>query len=380
MLSAVINAELTGQSGRLDIEVQVGAEQVGEVAGPAQVTVRHPGGPAVNIDAFEGSVADGAAVSAAGAAPARGVSWFAARDACEAAGKRLCTEAEWLAACMGGWPKDEDGNGVFSDDDQDGRVYPYGDFHRPGACADNRGPEPGDLRTGDHPNCGTPEGVYDLAGGVKEWVGLRPSRAAVKGGSYLSGDSARCGYHRDDYAPGGEDPTTGFRCCAGAVPDGLDDGGDYPGGQVGDKIMDFEVQLLDGGRFSADQLRGKPALLVFWASWCGPCREEMPILSALYGERAAEGLTVLAVSVDSDADKARAWLRANPMLFPVAIDDLSSGAAALMGRFDTRGVPTTFWIDPDGTIRLRTTGVPPGGEKRLRALADELLGGSAAAE
>jgi thiol-disulfide isomerase/thioredoxin len=362
VLRAVVEAELAGNKGLLDLSVQVGAESIGTVEGQGSVTVA-----GVKIDAFEAAIEEGKAVSRAGSEPTRGVSWFQAKAACEAAGKRLCTEKEWLSACTGQTPKDEDGNGIYSDDTILGRRYGYGDYRRSGACADSRNPEaPGDLRTGIHPQCGTPEGVYDMTGGVKEWVGLTPGTAALKGGSFSSGDSARCGYFRDDYAPMAEDPSNGFRCCEGPA--------ELPpvraGREAGEKLSDFTVPLLDGGSFKLADIKGKPAVLTFWASWCGPCKKELPILSALYQKYKAQGLMVAGISVDSDEGAIRRYLTASPLPFLIAWDKDS----ALMGQFTSRGVPTSIWVDKTGLIRLRTTGVPPSGEKRLEELVAELLG------
>jgi hypothetical protein len=75
--------------------------------------------------------------------------------------------------------------------------------------------------------------------------------------------------------------------------------------------------------------------------------------------------------VDTDEAKLRTWLGAHAMPFTIARDP----GGKLMDTFTNRGLPTTLWVRKDGTIRLRTTGVPPGGEKRLGELVDELLGG-----
>ena len=366
VLRAVVDAELAGTVGALDLEVKVGTEARGAVDGAKTQVQVSLGSTSTQIDAFEASLDGDSAVSRAGASSARNISWYGARDACAAAGKRLCTEAEWLAACTGDAPIDKDGNGVFSDETITGRLYGYSERRRSGACADSRNPDaPGDVITGDHPQCGTPDGAYDLVGGVKEWVGLSPATAATKGGSYSSGESARCGYYRDDIAPDTQDPATGFRCCEGPaeIPAML------AGRDVSEKLAPFDVQLLDGKKFNTKTLAGKPTIITFWASWCGPCKKELPILAALYNQYKDQGLAVLAISVDSDEAKLKAYLASNPLPFPVARDPDGS----LLDSFNNRGVPTSLWIQKDGTIRLRTTGVPPGGDKRLDELVTELL-------
>jgi thiol-disulfide isomerase/thioredoxin len=369
VLRAVVDAELAGNKAALDLDVAVGTETTGPVPdGPAAVAV--PGEPRVTIDRFEASMEGKAAVSRADVEPARAVSWEEASAACTAAGKRLCTEKEWLAECIGEAPTDADHNGVYSDDDQSGRKYGYAGDRLSGACADSRNPDAvGELHTGNHPKCGTPEGVYDLVGGVKEWVGLTPATAATKGGSYSSGESARCGYFRDDVAADTHDAATGFRCCAGPADPPAP--AVHPGRDVGEKLDALTLATVEGGTFKSRSLAGHPAIVTFWASWCGPCQKEMPALAALYSKYKDQGLEVVGISVDTDDAKLHTWLGAHAMPFTIARDP----GGTLMATFPNRGLPTTLWIRKDGTIRLRTTGVPPGGEKRLGELVDELLAG-----
>ncbi len=371
VLRAVVDAELAGNKAALDLEVAIGTETLGDVSAPASVAISAL--PGRQIDSFEASLDGKVARSVAGADPARGVSWFEADAACNAADKRLCTEKEWLAACTGALPEDADGNGVYSDDSFPGPKYGYGEHRRSGACADTRNPaSPGDLRTGIHPKCNTADGAFDMLGGVKEWVGLTPANAALKGGSYSSGESARCGYFRDDIAADVGDASNGFRCCTGEPeppPPPL-----VAGRDVGEKLSSFKVPLVDGEELDSRKLAGKPTILTFWASWCGPCQKEMPALADLYSRYKSRGLMVLGVSVDSDEAKRTTWLGAHPMPFLIGKDPQST----LMNGFPNRALPTTFWIRRDGVIRLRTTGLPPGGDKRLEELVVELVGGEVA--
>jgi protein-disulfide isomerase/peroxiredoxin/uncharacterized membrane protein len=352
MLRAAVDAILA-ESTPEAVDVAIEGEIVGPVGdAPAAVRLDGPAGP-FSIDAFEASVVGGAARSAPGVEPARGLSWFQARDACEAAGRRLCTEAEWLFACAGAVPEDDDGDGWRSDEQLVGRAHPYGAWGQLTWCASARTPEQ-DLPviTGEHPRCRTPEGVYDLEGLTKEWVGLSPDRAAVKGGSYFSGDSARCAYLRTDLPPDtAGDESVGFRCCEGPVPAEAV-ATHHPGGKVGDALLDFTLPTLDGGTLRRADLAGKPVILTFWASWCGPCRKEMPALEAAWRRHEADGLVVIGVNLDQEPLRAAGFLRTTPVGFPIALDPDS----ALFSRFDAAGVPTTFWITRSGRIRQRTVG------------------------
>ena len=177
------------------------------------------------IDTFESSLSEGGAATVGRhQVPATQMSWFAARDACAAAGKRLCAEAEWVAACQSAAPVDDDGDQQFADDMVEGMTYPYSDYHNPTRCWDGHsrgtkcGPEKDqDCRpvyTGELPGCVTQDGVYDMTGNVEEWVGTSAEGAVLLGGAFdTSKDHARCYRRNDTYGPGFANIRTGFRCC-----------------------------------------------------------------------------------------------------------------------------------------------------------------------
>lgn len=177
------------------------------------------------IDTFEASLQDdGGAHSGKHEIPATQMSWFAAQDACAAAGKRLCTEQEWIAACQNQAPVDDDNNGQYADDMVEGTSYPYADYHNPTRCWDGhtRGSKCGEEKdqdcrpvyTGEMPGCVSEAGVYDLTGNVEEWVGATADEAVLLGGAFdTSQDHARCYRRNDTYGPGFANVRTGFRCC-----------------------------------------------------------------------------------------------------------------------------------------------------------------------
>ena len=180
------------------------------------------------IDTFESSLDVSASTASAKQGrhliPATQMSWFAANEACAAAGKRMCTEEEWVAACQNAAPVDDDGNGEFADDMVEGTSYPYADYHSRGRCWDghSRGTLCGEdkdqpcrpVYTGEMPGCVTTSGVYDLTGNVEEWVGESAEAAVLLGGAFdTSKDHARCYRRNDTYGPGFANVRTGFRCC-----------------------------------------------------------------------------------------------------------------------------------------------------------------------
>ena len=182
------------------------------------------GGLKFMIDTFEASIVDGKARSAKHEVPAIRSSWFSADQACKAAGKRMCTEQEWIAACQSAAPVDDDKDNQYADDLIEGTAYPFGDFHEPGLCWENHpnpsGPPTGQpppwrpVYTGEMPGCVTPTGVYDLTGNVEEWVGATAATAVTLGGAFdTPDDKARCYRRNDTFGAGYSNIRIGFRCC-----------------------------------------------------------------------------------------------------------------------------------------------------------------------
>ena len=134
---------------------------------------------------------------------------------------------------------------------------------------------------------------------------------------------------------------------------------------------DFTLKSNSGANIRLSELRGEVVLINFWASWCGPCRQEMPILSELHDKYKAMGFTVLGVNVEENSSAARKLLKDLPVSFPVLFDNDSS----VSRQYDVAAMPSTVLIDRDGNMRYLHKGYKPGLEnsyiEQVRSLIRE---------
>ncbi|HSL72683.1 MAG TPA: TlpA disulfide reductase family protein [Longimicrobiales bacterium] len=125
-------------------------------------------------------------------------------------------------------------------------------------------------------------------------------------------------------------------------------------GLIGGEAPEFAARTLSGDSLRLSELRGNPILLNIWATWCIPCRKEMPELEALHKTYAARGLRVIGVSVDEgSADDA---VRAYTKEFGITYTILRDPGELVSAVFTVPGVPATFLIDRDGRVRWRHLG------------------------
>ena len=110
---------------------------------------------------------------------------------------------------------------------------------------------------------------------------------------------------------------------------------------------------LEGGRFDLAEQRGKVVLVNVWASWCGPCRTEYPVLEAAARGLGPRGLVVVGINTQDTREKARAFLREMGGAVYPSVPDNDGTHAINWGTF---GVPETFVVDRDGTVRARLAG------------------------
>lgn len=124
--------------------------------------------------------------------------------------------------------------------------------------------------------------------------------------------------------------------------------------QIGFRAPAFTLERLEGGQASLADFQGKPVVLNFWATWCGPCRAEMPALQRVADRYADDGLVVLLVNQAEDAATVRRYLDSIGVTAPVLLDP--EGTASTTYR--VRALPTTFFIAGDGKVQDMTIGGP----------------------
>jgi peroxiredoxin len=126
-------------------------------------------------------------------------------------------------------------------------------------------------------------------------------------------------------------------------------------GNNGPPAPAFHLTTVDNRRVSLEALKGKVVLVNYWATWCGPCRIEMPGFQDVYQDYRDQGFAILAVSRDSprDAEKVEAYVEERGIAFPVGMEDPELRHA--FGRFNS--LPTSFLIDRKGRIRHEVTGI-----------------------
>jgi peroxiredoxin len=107
------------------------------------------------------------------------------------------------------------------------------------------------------------------------------------------------------------------------------------------------VPIAGGAAINVAGLRGQVFIVDFWASWCEPCADEMPLLERLYNQHRASGFTVIGVSQDSAASNVQQFLRRIPVTFPIVLDN----GHAVAGRYSPPRMPTSYIVDRRGIVR-----------------------------
>jgi len=116
--------------------------------------------------------------------------------------------------------------------------------------------------------------------------------------------------------------------------------------------VDFTLQFLNDGSAALSSYKGKVVILNFWATWCPPCRAEMPSMEKLYNQFKTQGLEILAVNISENNNTVKQFIQNNNYTFPIMMD--SNGRVS--GIYGIKAIPTSFIIDREGKIIGRVSG------------------------
>ena len=136
-----------------------------------------------------------------------------------------------------------------------------------------------------------------------------------------------------------------------------------------DEAPDFTLENLAGGNMRLEEYRGQVVLINFWASWCGPCRQEMPILDRLHHRYVDTGFAVLGINVEGEADPAQEIVDRTNVTFPILIDD----GQKVSEMYNLEAMPSTVVVDRDGVVRYIHRGYKPGDEAKYVDVVKQLI-------
>jgi len=143
-----------------------------------------------------------------------------------------------------------------------------------------------------------------------------------------------------------------------------------PSPRIGFAAPDFTLDALDGTSLTLSDLRGRPVLLNLWASWCLPCRAEMPAIQKVYQRQNADGVQIIGLNVTSQDSEAaaRSFAQEFGLTFPIVFDRDGSASAS----YELLGLPSTYFIDSQGIVRDVVIGGPMS-EGVMLAKIEELM-------
>lgn len=213
---------------------------------------------------------------------------------------------------------------------------------------------------------------------LARWADLRAARVPASewdalGAEYHQGAGARWHNAHPETLVHNDDPVVALRAAARSLePTKKTPKESAPKEQhpfVGKAAPALSVTTVDGRALSLDSLKGQVVIVDFWATWCGPCKQEMPELEAMKARLAGKPVTFLMLSVDQDASALPPFLKTNPYSFDIAhIGDGTTKAA-----WKVKGIPSLFVLGPDGVVARHQQGFRKGIGEDLEKTIRELL-------
>lgn len=141
------------------------------------------------------------------------------------------------------------------------------------------------------------------------------------------------------------------------------------GSEMKQPAPNFTLKSNSGSNIKLSELRGQVVLLNFWASWCGPCRTEMPLLVKIHEKYKGMGFTVLGVNVEEDSAPAKSIINKTKISFPVLFDQKN----AVSKLYNVSAMPSTVMIDRDGNMRYLHEGYKAGDEEKYKEWIKKLI-------
>jgi peroxiredoxin len=190
-----------------------------------------------------------------------------------------------------------------------------------------------------------PQGRREWSGALRSIVLPLGILATIVGGLW---------YWEENQSGRGSDYDDAFGIVA--LPDGKNATDNDPLPEVGRAAPDFVLEKPDGGTLRLSDLQGSPVLVNFWASWCAPCRSEMPELVEAYARYQDSGLVVVGVDLQETDDQVNEFAAEFGVDFPLVVDRDSEVANAwrIGGPFE--GLPSSYFIDSQGVVQERSFG------------------------
>ncbi len=131
-------------------------------------------------------------------------------------------------------------------------------------------------------------------------------------------------------------------------------------GMEGQPAPDFALKSSTGENLRLSEYRGDVVMINFWATWCGPCRQEMPLLDALYSRYQRVGFSLLGVNIDDDSRRAMQMIEELGVSFPVLFD----ARKEVSKLYEVEAMPVTVIVDREGKVRYIHHGYKPGYEDK----------------
>ena len=138
----------------------------------------------------------------------------------------------------------------------------------------------------------------------------------------------------------------------------------------GDQAADFEKKSIAGQTVKLSGLRGKVMLVDFWASWCEPCKKELPLLGKMAARLKARGIEIVTINIDDDKSNAADFLRSHGLQSQLTV--IADTDKSIVGKYAPPKMPSSFVVDKSGVVRALNAGFDEGDERKIEQQLSQL--------